>query len=71
MLFNLKNVSIIVLTFKIVLDLIRAIDETGSISKMSKEVHKELINSPLKCHKCNFVPKTMPNLKEHLLSHIK
>ncbi|XP_077288947.1 aprataxin isoform X2 [Arctopsyche grandis] len=52
-------------------DLIRAIDDTGSISKMSKQVHKELINTPLKCHKCNFVPKTMPNLKEHLLSHIK
>lgn len=45
------------------------IEENGSVTRMSTEVHKGLMNTPLKCHKCNYSPKSLPDLKKHLLSH--
>lgn len=47
----------------------KKIKEDGSIDKMPSETHKELMSSPLKCNQCNFEAKSIPKLKEHLLSH--
>lgn len=52
-------------------DLLKTLKEKGCINKMSSEEHKLLINTPLQCNQCTFKPKNMPQLKEHLLSHIK
>lgn len=52
-------------------ELIKLVEENGSVARMSSEIHKELMNTPLKCHKCSFSPKTMPDLKKHLSSHVK
>ncbi|KAJ2943736.1 hypothetical protein O0L34_g16863 [Tuta absoluta] len=50
-------------------DSLKELRENGSIKKMSTEEHKSLMSTPLKCNQCSYVPKNMPNLKEHLLSH--
>lgn len=36
----------------------------------SLEYYKNLLSAPLKCHKCSFKPKTLPDLKNHLLIHM-
>jgi len=36
----------------------------------SSEYYKNLLSAPLKCHKCSFTPKTLPDLKNHLLMHL-
>ncbi|XP_050351632.1 aprataxin [Nymphalis io] len=52
-------------------DLMRKLNENGFIQKISNETHKLLMSSPLKCNQCSFEPKNMPQLKQHLLTHIK
>ncbi|KAI5645347.1 scavenger mRNA decapping enzyme c-term binding domain-containing protein [Phthorimaea operculella] len=50
-------------------DLLKELRENGCIKKISNEDHKSLMATLLKCNQCNYMPKNMPNLKEHLLSH--
>ncbi|CAH2091060.1 unnamed protein product [Euphydryas editha] len=52
-------------------DLINNLTKDGCIEKMSNETHKSLMSTPLKCNQCSFEPKNMPQLKQHLLIHIK
>lgn len=44
--------------------------ENGHVEDMvmSGDEAKEVLGRPLKCHKCSFVPKHMPDLKKHLES---
>lgn len=56
--------------FYIFVDVSNAIEENGKLEKPSQEYTKELLGTPLKCHKCNFIPKNIPNLKEHLKNHL-
>jgi aprataxin len=32
---------------------------------------KELLAADLRCHKCDYKPKNMPDLKKHILVHVK
>ncbi|KAG7295994.1 hypothetical protein JYU34_021088 [Plutella xylostella] len=50
-------------------DIIKELKENGMLKPISKELHKSLMGTPLKCNQCSFEPKNMPNLKEHLLTH--
>ncbi|XP_026499208.2 aprataxin [Vanessa tameamea] len=52
-------------------ELIKKLTEDGYIQKISNDTHKILMSLPLKCNQCSFEPKNMPQLKQHLLSHIK
>ncbi|KAG5670706.1 hypothetical protein PVAND_000952 [Polypedilum vanderplanki] len=45
------------------------LNKFGVVQKMSAEKIKDLLNTPLKCNTCNYVPKHMPDLKNHLLKH--
>ncbi|CAH2007154.1 unnamed protein product [Acanthoscelides obtectus] len=42
----------------------------GKIKLPSKDQCKEYMERPLKCHKCDYVPKHMPDLKKHILKHV-
>lgn len=50
-------------------ELVRRIEVDGKISKLDATVAARLLNSPLKCHRCNTTPKSIPDLKSHLLMH--
>ncbi|XP_063623811.1 aprataxin [Cydia splendana] len=52
-------------------DALSELKENGSIQKISNEAHKTLMAMDLQCNQCNFKPKNMPQLKEHLFSHAK
>ncbi len=43
----------------------------GAVAMMDPEEAKRLLNTDLKCHKCSFKPKNMPQLKTHLKAHVK
>ncbi|XP_075979026.1 aprataxin [Anticarsia gemmatalis] len=52
-------------------EILQELKENGSIKKISPEQHKSLMSSELQCNQCSFKPKTMPQLKQHLLTHVK
>lgn len=52
-------------------DLYKELKLKGTIQRIDFTLAKELENTPLNCNQCNFVAKTVPNLKEHLLKHIE
>jgi aprataxin len=47
------------------------IEQDGFLKQPSGDLVKELLNTPLKCNTCSYVPKHMPDLKKHLLTHLK
>jgi len=49
----------------------RQLRETGEIEKISSTDCKIYLNTKLKCHKCSEQLKNMPELKRHLLTHIR
>ncbi|CAH0398797.1 unnamed protein product [Chilo suppressalis] len=51
-------------------DILKELKETGSIKKISPDLHKKLLATPLQCNQCSFKPKNMPDLKDHLMSHM-
>ncbi|CAG4950040.1 unnamed protein product [Colias eurytheme] len=50
-------------------DVLKKLKEDGYIDKISPEAHKKFMSTPLKCNQCDFEPKNMPQLKQHLLTH--
>lgn len=52
-------------------DVLEELKKNGSIKKVSSDEHKKLTSIPLKCNQCDHMPKNVPQLKEHLLSHVK
>lgn len=52
-------------------ELVKRIEEDGKISKIDASVAKNLLSTPLKCHRCHAMPKTIPDLKSHLLQHLR
>ncbi|XP_013190580.1 aprataxin [Amyelois transitella] len=52
-------------------DVLKELKENGSIKKISSELHKSLMATELVCNQCDFKPKNMPQLKEHLVTHMK
>lgn len=51
-------------------DLIAFVEKNGYAKQITQQKAKELMNTPLKCHKCSEKLKDIPKLKEHLLTHI-
>lgn len=47
------------------------LEKYGKIKLLSSEYCKKMMDTPLKCHKCDYIPKTMPDLKKHLVKHLK
>ncbi|XP_055594535.1 aprataxin-like protein [Uranotaenia lowii] len=47
-------------------DIIRELQETGSVARRSESVIAEQLRTPLKCNQCNFQPLYMSLLKQHL-----
>ncbi|XP_034831517.1 aprataxin [Maniola hyperantus] len=52
-------------------NLLKRLKEDGCIERIPSETHKALMSTPLKCNQCGFEPKNMPQLKQHLLTHLK
>ncbi|KAM3966219.1 aprataxin [Aphomia sociella] len=52
-------------------DVLKGIKENCGVKKISSELHKSLMETELMCNQCNYKPKNMPQLKEHLLTHVK
>ncbi|CAH1638648.1 unnamed protein product [Spodoptera littoralis] len=52
-------------------DVLEELKEKGCITKMAPELVLSFKSSELQCNQCSYKPKTMPQLKEHLLTHIK
>ena len=50
-------------------DVIQELRNKGFVKKPEKEIVKDWLNTALKCHKCEYVPKHFPDLKEHIKSH--
>lgn len=50
--------------------IISQLEETKNLGLPSSTRCKELLQTPLKCNKCSFIPKHIPALKKHLLTHI-
>jgi len=48
---------------------ITQMEEEGKIDKPDKELAKKWMDSQLKCHKCEYMPKNFPDLKKHILKH--
>lgn len=53
-----------------ILDVIDSCELNGKVIIPSAERCKKLMDSPLKCHKCQFTPKNIPDLKKHILGHL-
>lgn len=51
-------------------DLVDQLNKNGKIEKLAESVGKELLATPLKCNKCGQQPKTIPDLKKHIGSHV-
>ncbi|BES87224.1 HIT domain [Nesidiocoris tenuis] len=49
---------------------IKDLETHGRVIFPSKEEIKTWLNLPLKCHKCDYKPKFMPDLKRHILTHL-
>lgn len=52
-------------------EFIRRIEVDGKVTRLNPEVAKKILSRPLKCHRCDAMPKNMPELKKHILQHIK
>lgn len=46
------------------------LEEKGNIQKPPEDYIKKLLATSLKCNSCEYFPKSMPDLKQHLLTHI-
>ncbi|XP_067003123.1 aprataxin isoform X1 [Anabrus simplex] len=52
-------------------DIIAEVEKTGRVFQITSEAAKKLLDTPLKCHKCDFQPPNMPKLKLHIQTHYK
>ena len=50
-------------------EVIERVEREGKYLEPSSEVSKQLLNTPLKCNQCEYVPTNFPTLKQHLLTH--
>ncbi|CAH0547720.1 unnamed protein product [Brassicogethes aeneus] len=52
-------------------EVIKSLEDNGKVVLPSKEECKKFMETPLKCHKCSVIPKNMPDLKKHILTHLE
>ncbi|CAH0381694.1 unnamed protein product [Bemisia tabaci] len=50
-------------------EIITRLDKEEKIT-IKQDFYKSQLLQPLQCHKCSFMPRTMPELKDHLNKHI-
>ncbi len=48
---------------------IQQLESNGKIDVISGQESKKLLETPLKCHRCPYVPKNLPDLKVHIKKH--
>ncbi|CAK9802780.1 APTX [Anthophora plagiata] len=51
-------------------EICKQLREESELKKLKSEDSSKYLNTPLKCYKCSFTPKNMPELKRHLLVHL-
>lgn len=51
--------------------IIENLEKNGTISLPSDKQCEEYLKRDLKCNKCEYLPKNMPDLKKHILRHLK
>ncbi|KAJ8935567.1 hypothetical protein NQ318_001561 [Aromia moschata] len=51
-------------------DVLTNLKQNGKVILPSRDICKKFMNLPLKCHKCDYKPKNMPDLKKHILEHL-
>ncbi|XP_045536257.1 aprataxin [Papilio machaon] len=56
--------------FKPYNDVLAELKQYGAIKEIAHNIYKTLKTTPLKCNQCSYIPKNIPQLKEHLLSHL-
>ena len=56
---------------EIVLNLLKKNGSCSSVQDANNRDKKELLSRDLICNQCNFKPKNMPDLKNHLKTHLK
>ena len=47
------------------------LEKYGKIHLATPSEGKALLNKDLKCHRCDYTPKNMPDLKQHIVKHFK
>ncbi|KAH9630440.1 hypothetical protein HF086_016978 [Spodoptera exigua] len=52
-------------------EVLEELKEKGCVTKMTPELIQSCKSSALQCNQCSYKPKTMPQLKEHLLTHLE
>lgn len=59
-----------ILTFVLLLDAYKKIKIHGSVRKPSIKFIEKLLSTPLKCHKCSYMPSDgLLDLKKHIICH--
>lgn len=49
---------------------IEHLEKYGEVERPSEVTIKQFVDKPLKCNTCTYIPKNMPDLKKHLLTHV-
>lgn len=57
-------------TVHVVSDVHQEIKRNGTVVKPTPEISKKFLATALRCHKCDFTPKNVPDLKQHLIVHV-
>nr|XP_023014037.1 aprataxin [Leptinotarsa decemlineata] len=52
-------------------EVLSSLQKYGKVTIPSKETCKSYMDSPLKCHKCSYEPKNLPDLKKHIVAHLE
>lgn len=47
------------------------LEKFDKVKRPPDDVIKKMIEKPLLCNTCSYVPKHMPDLKKHLLTHLQ
>jgi hypothetical protein len=55
----------------LIIDIRQSLEENGKVKKLSDTKIKEFKDSALRCNHCDYLPKNMPDLKQHLTKHNK
>lgn len=51
-------------------DVLKSLESDGKVKLPSQEQCKHYLDLQLKCHKCSYSPKNIPDLKKHIVKHI-
>ncbi|KAJ8919697.1 hypothetical protein NQ315_006225 [Exocentrus adspersus] len=52
-------------------DVVQSLKQNGRVVLPGREQCKKFMEQQLQCHKCDYKPKNMPDLKGHILKHLR